>query len=165
MAGKKHTVKNVFLYKMLLKYLRMLAKENNIEDFERYRSKVELEMALRDNGVEISKSDSFEYMSIKDLYALAKEKRVKYYLKKNKGELAEALAIDCSGVDFDSLEATNRNSTMIVLKDEDTGEVLRFKSIGYASKELNINTGSIFYRLKNNKPLHIGDGFFFSYGR
>ena len=47
----------------------------------------------------------------------------------------------------------------------DTGEVLRFKSIGYASKELNINTGSIFYRLKNNKPLRIGDGVFFSYGR
>ena len=41
-------------------------------------------MALRDNGVEISKSDSFEYMSIKDLYALAKEKKLKYYLKKNK---------------------------------------------------------------------------------
>ena len=80
---------------MLLKYLRMLAKENNIKDFERYRSKAELEKALIDHGVKIGKSDSFEYMSIDDLYDLAKENKVKYYLKKSKKELISALGIDC----------------------------------------------------------------------
>ena len=145
---------------MLLKYLRLLAKENNIEDFERYRSKVELRKVLGENGVVVGRSDSFEYMSLDDLYGLAKENKVKYYLKKSKRELAEALGIDCSGVDFDGLEYSNRNPTKIVLRGEGTGEVLRFKSIGYASRELGINTSSIFYRLKNNKPLRIGDGVF-----
>ena len=80
---------------MLLKYLRMLAKENNIKDFDKYKSKVELRKVLEENGVEISRSDSFEYMSIDDLYDLAKENKVKYYLKKSKKELISALGIDC----------------------------------------------------------------------
>ena len=98
--------KNVFLYKMLLKYLRLLAKTNNIKDFDKYKSKVELKEVLRENGVEIDKSDRFEYMSIDDLYGLAKEKRVKYYLKKNKKELAEILGIDCRDINFNQFKNT-----------------------------------------------------------
>ena len=54
----------------------------------------------------------------------------------------------------------NRNPTGIMLQNEETGEVLRFESINAASKKLGVNTGSIFYRLKNKKPLKINDGFF-----
>ena len=58
-------------------------------------------------------------------------------------------------IDFDSLEYSNRNPTKIMLRDEDAGEVFRFTSIGYASKELNMNTDSVFYRLKNNETLRV----------
>ena len=122
---------------------------------------MELRRVLEEKGVDVCKSGAFEYMSIDDLYGLAKEKKVKYYLKKSKRELAEAVGLDCSGVDFANLEKVNKNPTGIILKDEETGDVLRFRSINYAAKMLKVNSGSIFYRLKNGKPLEI-DGRFYS---
>ena len=113
-----------------------------------------------ENGVAIGKSDRFEYMSINDLYELAKGKKVKYYIKKNKNELAEILGIDCKDTDFTNLKTMNRNPTGIILRDEETGKALRFESINAASKKLGVNTGSILYRLKNKKPLKVGDEVF-----
>ena len=56
---------------MLLKYLQLLAKEHNIKDFDKFKTKAELKEVLEKNAVKIDKSDKIKFMAIEDLYELA----------------------------------------------------------------------------------------------
>ena len=142
---------------MLLKYLQLLAKENNIKDFDKFKTKAELKEVLEKNAVKIDKSDKIKFMAIEDLYELAKKRGVKYYTLKSKKELAEILGIDCKGINFNDLKHMNKNPTKIILRNEETGEILKFTSINNAAKELKLNPSSIFCSLKNKKLLKIND--------
>ena len=82
---------------------------------------------------------------------------MKYYTQKSKKELAEILGIDCKGINFNDLKHMNKNPTKIILRNEETGEILKFTSINNAAKELKLNPSSIFCRLKNKKLSKIND--------
>ena len=105
--------------------------------------------------------------TFKQLWNIAKERKIKYYKTYTKNQLEEMLGFEISKPNEKykkyCREKMKKPIPVIAINSE-TGEILNFKSLGSAAKNLNVKPGSIKYRINNKKYFVInGQEFLFFY--
>ena len=84
-----------------------------------------------------------------ELRKMASEKKIKYYAKMSKYELAKALNLD------ETIVCKSPIAKEVIITNSQTGEeIKRCKSMYQCSKLLNKNISSIIYYLRTNREFH-----------
>ena len=98
--------------------------------------------------------------TFKQLWNIARERKIKYYKTFNKNQLEEMLRFEISKPN-EKYEKYCRekmkNPVPVIAINRATGEILNFKSLGSAAKNFNKNAGSIKYRINNKKDLEFNE--------
>ena len=99
-----------------------------------------------------------EQKTFKQLWNIAKERKIKYYKTYTKNQLEEMLGFEISKPN-EKYEKYCREklkkSVPVVVKNIETGETQNFKSLRAAAKKFNMKPGSIKYRIIIKKDLVI----------
>ena len=91
-------------------------------------------------------------MTLRELQKMAVGKKIKYYMKLSKRELAKALNLD------EKLVCKPSNAKEVLITNVETKVVTRCKSIYQCSKMLKKNNGSIQYYIKCGNEFKDEDG-------
>ncbi len=89
--------------------------------------------------------------TFKELYRLAKERKIKHYCQKSKEKLCEEL-----GLSYVPYTVGKRKSPMkVLIRRVIDGEETHFKSFAALAKAVGRNSVSVFYYEKNKKPMPV----------
>ena len=105
--------------------------------------------------------------TFKQLWNIARERKIKYYKTFNKNQLEKMLGFEISKPN-EKYEKYCREKMKkpipVVVINSETGDILNFKSLGSAARNFSKNIGSIKYMIDNKKDLKINaQSFLFFY--
>ena len=99
----------------------------------------------------------------RELRLIARGKNIKNFTKYTKNQLEEMLGLEISKPN-EKYEKYCRekikNPISVIVKNKETDEILKFKSIISTAKNFNMNAGSIKYRINKKKDLKFNDQLF-----
>ena len=104
-------------------------------------------------------------ITIRELRLIARRKNIKYFNNYTKNQLEEMLGLEISEPNEKYEKCCRekmKNPIPIIVKNKETGEIFKFKSIISAARNFDKNAGSIKYRINTKKDLKFnGQSFLF----
>ena len=94
--------------------------------------------------------------TLRELRLIARRKNIKYYSDYKKNQLEEMLGLEISEPNEKYEKYCRekvRNPIPIIIKNKETDEILKFKSLISAARNFDKNAGSIKYRINTKKDL------------
>ena len=98
-------------------------------------------------------------LKYRELCAIAKDKKIKYYGRYSKNELERMLGLEISKPNekHEKIKEKMNNPIKVIAINKATYEILRFKSLYCTGKNFNMNPESIKWIIKKKKDLKFND--------